>query len=384
MIPLPDLVSIVGISLVAAAGVGALGLAALRLTRRATMLVQLWVIVATTVVSVVVGMVAAAQAMYVSSHDLLVLLYIAGASGFVSLMIALLLGRAFARNSTRLQLLARALGDGTTVAPGATAGRNTEFTSLETELAQTSRRLADAREQLEALEQSRQEFFAWISHDLRTPLAGLRAMAEALDDELAADPRRFHRQMLSQVDHLSSMVDDIFELSKIHSGTLALTMEPISLYDLVSDVVAELNALAKSRSVTLTESRSGEFTVAGDPRELSRVIGNLLINAIQHSPPGGVISVATLQGEDGDVVVTVEDAGGGIPEQDLAKVFTAGWRATPSRTPDPAWSPSAGAGLGLAIVQGIVEAHAGAVSVRNVPGGCRFDVSLPRYESVAA
>jgi signal transduction histidine kinase len=180
------------------------------------------------------------------------------------------------------------------------------------------------------------------------------------------------------------MVDDLFDLSRIHSGTLVLSMEPVSLYDLVSDAVAELGALAESRSVTLKELGSGEPTVVGDPRELARVIGNLLINAIQHSPAGSEISVAARHDGDSHVVLTVEDAGGGIPEQDLSKIFQAGWRATPSRTPGQLEGRSAGAGLGLAIVQGIVEAHSGEISVRNIPGGCRFDVRLPRHSPVAA
>jgi len=384
VIPLSDILSILAVSLTCAVGVGAVGLVALRSARRAPMFVQFCVIVVSTLLSVILGMTVAAQAMYLSPHDLLVLFYIAGSSGLVSLAIALILGRSFTRNSMRLRLTARAIGEGHPVSETPHRNDSTEFAALASELALTSARLLEARGKVEQLDASRLEFFAWISHDLRTPLAGLRAMTEALEDELAADPQRFHRQMLSQVDQLSSMVDDLFELSKIHSGTLTLKKEPVSLYDLVSDAVAELSVLARARRVTLREISSDEFTVSGDPRELSRVIGNLLINAIQHSPPGGEIVVATRRGDAGQVVVSVQDAGGGIPESDLSKIFEAGWRATSARTPVPAWSHSAGAGLGLAIVQGIVEAHSGEVTVSNIPGGCRFDVSLPQHEPAAA
>jgi signal transduction histidine kinase len=377
-------VSIVLISLACAVSVGVVGLVALRGARRAPMFVQLCVIVVTTVSSLIVGMVVAAQAMYISQHDLLVLFYIAGSSALVSLGIALILGRSFTRNSTRLLLAARAIGDGVAVETNQHRNDSTEFAALASELASTSARLTESRVKVEQLDASRREFFAWISHDLRTPLAGLRAMTEALEDQLAADPQRFHRQMLSQVDQLSSMVDDLFELSKIHSGTLTLNLEPVALYDLVSDAVAELGALALARSVTLREVSNDEYSVVGDPRELSRVIGNLLINAIQHSPPGAEIVVATRHGKEGHVVISVEDAGGGIPETDLPKIFEPGWRATSARTPALSWSHSSGAGLGLAIVQGIVEAHSGDVSVQNIPGGCRFDVSLPGHKLAAA
>jgi len=278
-------------------------------------------------------------------------------------------------------MLAQALGEGKRIDTDDAPRDTSELGRLASELALTSRKLAEARDEVATIDASRRELVAWISHDLRTPLAGLRAMAEALEDELADDPQRFHRQMRSQVDRLSAMVDDLFELSKIQSGTLSLSMEPVSLYDLVSDAVAELGALATQRSVRLVETGGADHTIVGDPRELARVIGNLLINAIEHSPSGSQITVSTSRAENGDVVLTVEDSGGGIPEHDLSKVFDAGWRATSSRTPEQLWGRSPGAGLGLAIVQGIVEAHSGGISVQNIPGGCRFDVRLPALAS---
>lgn len=384
MLPVPDLLIVIALALACSAAVGAGGLLALRLTRRSTMMLQLCVVVVSAILSVVAGVAAVAQAMYVSSHDLTVMFWVTAVSALVSIAVALVLGRAFTRNSQQLRMMTRALGDGARLDAGPVPAGAAELAGLAEELALTSRRLAEARDEVATLDASRRDLVAWISHDLRTPLAGLRAMAEALEDGLADDPTRFHRQMRSQVDHLSALVDDLFELSKIHSGTLALTMEPVSLYDLVSDAVAELGALAEARSIRLREASSGELMVVGDPRELARVIGNLLINAIQHSPAGSEISVTARHDGDGHVVLTVEDAGGGIPEADLSKIFQAGWRATSSRTPAELEGSSTGAGLGLAIVHGIVEAHSGEITVRNVPGGCRFDVRLPRHSPIAA
>jgi len=379
-----DLATIVGTALICATVVGGIGLFVLRLARGASMMAQLLVVVASAILSVAVGMVAASSAMYISSYDLIVMFAFTGASAIVSLGVALVLGRAFARNNNRLRMLARALGDGERVAAPTTRSDTNEFATLAADLAETSDRLAKARDEVESIDASRRELVAWISHDLRTPLAGLRAMAEALEDNMAEDPQRFHRQMRSQVDHLSAMVDDLFELSKINSGALTLNMEPLSLYDLASDAVAELGALARSREISLIAPTGGDFMVVGDPRELARVVGNLLMNAIQHSPPGSAISVSTRHGSADEVVLSVQDAGGGIPEADLSKVFQAGWRGTTARTPEQVWDGSPGAGLGLAIVHGIVEAHSGAVSVENVPGGSRFDVRLPRHEAAAA
>ena len=378
MTPLPDLVAIVGIALACAIVVGAAGLVLLHAARRSPMLVRLCIVVLTASVSMASGMVAVAQAMFLSGHDLLVGIWIAGTATVVSLGSALVLGRTVTRQSRRLQRLAADLGDGTPVTAAQGDRDRSELAAVEAELALTSRRLHEAREKVDALEESRRELVAWISHDLRTPLAGLRAMAEALEDGMASDPQRFHRQMRSQIDHLSDLVDDLFELSKIQSGRLVLTMETVSLYDLVSDAVSELRSVADARGIVIRESPRPDLMVHGDARELSRVVGNLLVNAIQHSPAGSQISVTTESDADGNAVLSVVDAGGGIPESDLPQIFRAGWRATVSRTPEQLWGRSSGAGLGLAIVHGIVEAHDGDVVARNVDGGCRFDVVLPR------
>ncbi len=383
MIPLPDLLAIVGIAGVAALLVGAVGLLALVAARRASIMVQVVIVVLSTVLAVGAGTIAVANAMYLSEHDLLVTGWVVVVGGVVALGVGAVLGRILVGNTRRLREIARAVGDGQTVQPDGREG--TEFAALAAELADASRRLADSRAEVARIDASRRELIAWISHDLRTPLAGLRAMAEALEDGMVDDPARYHAQMRVQVDRVSSMVDDLFELSRIQSGALALEMEQVSLFDLVSDAVAELLPLARSREVTIVESRAGDLTVTGDARELSRVVGNLLMNAIQHSPPGSRIEVTAEETGDEHVALSVTDAGGGIPEEDLAKVFRAGWRGTPSRSPSeaPADAIAAGAGLGLAIVQGIVAAHAGGVSVRNVPGGCRFDVTLPRVGAPA-
>jgi signal transduction histidine kinase len=355
---------------------------ALRFARHKPMLLRLLIVVGATVVSIAGATMAIAAQMYISEHDLVVLCWVIGAAAVVSLAVAALVGMGITRSSVRLRSTARAIGEGQVVLPGDYAGL--EFAALAQELAETSRRLARAREEVTTMDLSRRRLVAWISHDLRTPLAAIRAMAESLEDGVAEEPSRYHRQIRLQAEALASMVDDLFELSKIQSGTLSLNMEPVSLFDLVSDAVADLHPVAASRSITLTESRTGNLTLFGDARELSRVIGNLLMNAIEHSPANSRILISARETEDQHVALSVVDAGGGIPEEDLGKIFDAGWRGTPSRTPSPSPGISAGAGLGLAIVAGIVEAHSGGVSVRNVPGGCQFDVILPRFGDRAA
>jgi signal transduction histidine kinase len=377
MIALPDFEIIILTALASAVLVAAAAGIALHFARHRSMLLQLLIVVGATVVSIAGATIAIAAQMYISEHDLVVLCWVIGAAAVVSLVVAAVVGAGITRSSIRLRSTARAIGDGQVVLPEDYAGL--EFAELAGELAETSQRLARAREEVTTLDQSRRRLVAGISHDLRTPLAALRAMAESLEDGVAEEPARYHRQIRLQAETLASMVDDLFELSKIQSGTLALTMEPVSLFDLVSDTVADLHPVAAMRSITLTESRTGDLTLFGDARELSRAIGNLLMNAIEHSPANSEILISARETEDEHVALSVVDAGGGIPEEDLGKIFDAGWRGTPSRTPSQTFDMSAGAGLGLAIVAGIVEAHSGGVTVHNVPGGCRFDVTLPRY-----
>ncbi|TPX04234.1 sensor histidine kinase, partial [Schumannella luteola] len=168
MLPLPDLMIVTAIALACAVCVGAAGLLALRVLRRASMLVQVLVVVVSAIASVVVGIIAVAQAMYVSSHDLTVVMWITGVSAVVSVGVALLLGRAFTRNSARLRSMARALGDGERIELAESGSGGAELAGLAEELATTSRRLAEAREEVATLDASRRELVAWIAHDLRT------------------------------------------------------------------------------------------------------------------------------------------------------------------------------------------------------------------------
>ncbi|MFD3329091.1 sensor histidine kinase [Streptomyces sp. NPDC058701] len=363
---------VVLIALFALAGAGCAGLAgalALRLVRHRSVAVSLTVVAAVTVTAMLAGTLAVAQAMFLSAHDLWVVTVVVAMAAVVALATALLLGRWVVARSRELALAARDFGNGGRFAAPPTAA-TAELAALSRELAATSAKLDASRNREQALEASRRELVAWISHDLRTPLAGLRAMAEALEDGMAADPARYHRQILTEVDRLNSMVTDLFELSRIHAGALSLHPSRISLYDLVDDALAGADPLAREHGVLLVGERVAAVPVEVDGKEMTRVLANLLVNAIRHTPADGTVAVAVEDRTDA-VVLSVTDGCGGIPEEDLTRVFDTGWRGSEART------PPAGAGLGLAIVRGIVEAHAGRADVRNVPGGCRFEVTLP-------
>jgi signal transduction histidine kinase len=352
--------------------VGTIGAGALWILRRASLRLLLQVASAVAILAVVAGTLGTANAMFISHHDLGVVGMVCVVAGLVAFGFAWLLGRQIETGSQALRKAARSLGQDETGFSAPAGPMAAELAALSRELDATALKLRESRESERRMEASRRQLVAWVSHDLRTPLAGLRAMAEALQDGIATDTRRYHRQIFSEVTRLSTMVDDLFELSRIESGTLSLSPDWIEVSDLVSDTIASMEPVARARGVRLTGEADGPVPVYADPRELSRALSNLVTNAIRHTPEGGRVRVAAAA-EDGEVLITVADGCGGIPEADLARVFDLAWRATAARTPDA----DGGAGLGLTIVRGIVEAHSGQVHVVNAGDGCSFEVRLP-------
>ena len=235
-----------------------------------------------------------------------------------------------------------------------------------------------------AAESSRRELVAWVSHDLRTPLAGIRAMSEAIEDGVISDPAEvedYARRITAAADRLAAMVDDLFELSRIHSGTLNLTFSRVPVADLVTGAVRTTAARATARGVAVcadADAAPGAAdgatpAVSGSGPELTRVLSNLLENAVKHTPARGAVTVHT-QVDAGVVVLAVEDGCGGIPAADLPHVFEVAFTGSTARSPS---DDRSGAGLGLAIARGLVQAHGGEISVANRGPGCRFEVRLP-------
>lgn len=321
-------------ALAAGSAVGLAGAGVLRLLRGRSIFVHVLVLIAVTVVAVVAGVATVAQAMFLSAHDLWVVLVTVTASALVSLGVGAVFGRRLAASAVWAQA---------------------------------------ARDRERRLEAGRRELVAWVSHDLRTPLAGLRAMAEALEDGIIEDPAtvgEYHRRIRVETDRMTQLVDDLFELSRINAGALRLAPTAVPLREVVSDALAGVAPLAASRRIQLVAAESGWPVVRGGERELGRVVSNLLINSVRYTPEDGTVHIAAGH-ERGDVWLSVSDTCGGIPEDDLERVFDVAFRGERART------PGAGGGLGLAIVRGLVEAHGGRVGVCNTAGGCRFEVRLP-------
>ncbi|MCA1981589.1 sensor histidine kinase [Nocardioides nematodiphilus] len=370
-----DVWEIIWVAALCAVAVGAAGLALAWAIRRRSLTWHVLVVAAVAALGSYAGALAIARLMFLSSHDLLVMTVVSSVSAVVGILVALVVGRTVGVWSSGLREQVRALGPGATpVVPGQVPR---ELRVLSAELAEAQQRLEESRLRALRLEESRRELVSWVSHDLRTPLAGLRAMAEALEDGIAADPSRFHRQIRADVDRMAAMVDDLFELSRIHAGVFQLTPETVDVGDLVSEAIAGADVLAEGRSVRIGGRIDVGLQVTADPAGLSRVVSNLLINAIRHTPADGTVEISARTVPAG-IELSVSDGCGGLDPGDMERVFDLGWRGSSARTPSTDLAGQS-AGLGLAIVKGIVEAHRGRVEVHNLSGaaGCRFLVTLP-------
>lgn len=371
--PLDDGVVLVGLAVLGAAIVASVGALAGTRVRSKPLALQVAMVALTALAATLTGALLAAQAMFVSAHDLWALLVVVAAGATAAMLASLLLSDRLGRASAELQALSERLADDPTAR--ARGELPAELAAVADRLTETWGRLAEARERERAMEASRRELVAWVSHDLRTPLAGIRAMVEALEDGVVDDPptvQRYLATIRQEADRLAQLVDDLFELSRIQAGALDLELERVGLADLVSDAIAATNLTAEARGVRLEgEVATPSPEVAASVPDLARVIRNLLDNAIRHTPRGGAVRVEA--GTDGGhAVLSVRDSCGGIPSAEIDRVFDLAFRGDAARTPG-----DGGGGFGLAIARGLVEAHQGDIAVANEVDGCRFTVRLP-------
>lgn len=350
-----------------------LGIVVLRLLRRRSIGVMLNVVAVITVLATLAGVVAITMAMVIDERSRDVVLTIVGIGAVVGIGVALVTARRLVAASKALVTAVEQVTETGEYAAPERIELPAELAKVSQALEQAYRRIRTGRERERALESARRELVSWVSHDLRTPLAGMRAMIEALEDGVVDDPatiHRYHAQTRLELDRLAAMVDDLFELSRIHAGSLRLAKSRVGLGDVVADVLAGVEPLA--RGVRLTAEVHGALPVHVDPGAIGRALRNLLVNAIRHTPSDGVVTVrAAVAGETASL--SVLDACGGIPPEDLARVFDVAFRGEAARTP----GPDGRGGLGLAIAKGLIEAHAGTISVVNEGPGCRFEIRLP-------
>lgn len=328
-----------------------------------------------------------ARLMFVNtSHDLRLLLALIASGTAVSVFFAV--GVA-ALTSRRVEAISRAierLASGDYASPVAAeppvGGR--EVAALAEDVERLRLRLTDAELARARLEEERRELGAAISHDLRTPVASMRAVIEALDDGVVEDPsevRGYYGHLRREAQRLVRMIDDLFELAQLDAGALPLELRTMKLQDIVLEVIDSMRPLAAERGIELLAQIEGDPpALALDPARIERAIANLLRNAVEHGAEGSAVEITLgLEGPGGAIVaLRVRDHGEGIAAAALPRIWERFYRGDPSRKRHSRLGD--GAGLGLAIVRGAVEAHGGSVHVTSALGeGSTFEVRLP-YE----
>lgn len=355
---------------VAIAGIGVL--AATILPR----VVRTWSTIRRTVVAIAVtafliaaaGLAVAAQTMFISSHDLTLLLVVLGFAFVAAVGFAMAVGEPLTRDLTHMADTADRVGAGdlsarTGITRGDEVGRVAEaFDAMAAEL-------EEAEEQRLRDEEARRRFFAAVGHDLRTPLASLQAAIEALEDGVAPDPDRYLRSMERDVAALGELVDDLFLLARMDSGSISIDPMPVDVTEIADEAIEVLRPVAGRSDVVLRLEADHRTVVPGGTEAVSRALRNLIENAIRHSPPGSEVVVQVRNGH--GATVRVVDQGPGFDPEFIDRAFERFTRADDARGRD-----TGGSGLGLAIASGFVTALGGEIWAEPGPGG-RVGFRLP-------
>ena len=314
--------------------------------------------------------------MFLSDHDFALLVLLMIFAGILSISFGFTLASGMTESLQRLKLGARTLAGGDLTVRLSIHDRD-ELAEVASAFNTMAAELEESFHRQQELEQARRDLIAAVSHDLRTPLASVRAMVEALADEVVSDPEtinRYHQTIQNQISNLALLIDDLFELSKIDSGRLQLKLEGGCISDIISDTLESMRAQALAKQVRLTGQVDPDTpNLTMDSAKIQRVIYNLVQNAIRHTPADGSVFISAATVDEG-VKVDVRDTGEGIASEDLPRIFEQFYRGEKSRS-----RSTGGAGLGLAIAKGIVEAHGGRIWVNsNVGEGTIFSFILPQ------
>ena len=338
--------------------------------------VRTWSTIRRTVVAIAVtafliaavGLAVAAQAMFISNHDLTLLLVVLGFAFVAAVGFAMAVGEPLTRDLTDMAYTADRVGAGDlSVRTGIT--RSDEVGRVAEAFDAMAAELEEAEKQRLRDDEARRRFFAAVGHDLRTPLASLQAAIEALEDGVAPDPDRYLRSMERDVAALGALVDDLFLLARMDSGSITIDSMPVDVTEIADEAIEVLRPVAVRSDVVLRLEAEDRTVVPGGTEAVSRALRNLIENAIRHSPPGSEIVVQVRNGH--GATVRVVDQGPGFDPEFIDRAFERFTRADDARGRD-----TGGSGLGLAIASGFVTALGGEIWAEPGPGG-RVGFRLP-------
>ena len=325
-----------------------------------------------------------ARLMFINEHDATLALVIVIFATSVTVVFGYFVAASLSEGIANVAHAARTVQQGNLDARVDDQGSD-ELAMLARAFNEMTAELRNAREQEARLNQARRDLIAWVSHDLRTPLTNVRARVEALADGVVAEPDEvmaYLNAVRNDMDALSRLIDNLFELATIDAGGLKLDLMPCSLSDLMSDTIEGMRVVAEQKGVRLTGEVAPDVDpVRISPQHIQRVLNNLVSNAVAHTRAGGVSVSAAREPGANRIQVRVSDTGEGIAAADLPRVFERFYRGEPSRSRAVAanGAVSSGMGLGLAIARALVEAHGGAIGIESELGqGTTVWFTLPQ------
>lgn len=367
----PERIRLVALFVAIAIASVVVGLALYQVTHRALTRRIVLVVLAGPII-VGVATVVGAQSMFISAHDTQFVFILLALGTALAAAVVTMLTHPLVRDLDHLRRVADQLGSGQ-LGARAELQRSDEVGELAMAIDAMAEQIADANKRRDDAERERSVMLTSLSHDARTPLTAMRVAIEALQDGMAPDPVRY----LDSIDHdlksVEQLIDNIFVLGRLEAGRLEPTIEAIDVAAIATSCVVSLQPLADKKQVVIAMSGRRELSATGDPAEVHRVIQNLIVNAVRHSPTGSTVIVDL--SSDPQPGVTVFDEGSGFEESFIAQAFDPFTRADPARE-----RSHGGAGLGLAVARGIVEMLGGSIWAAPGPGGIVGFTLPPTFE----
>jgi signal transduction histidine kinase len=315
-----------------------------------------------------------ARLMFASDHDLLLATVLLLFAGGIAIALGFFLSIALTDKIRAIDRAAKIVAQGNFDVRIPVEGGD-EMAGLAISFNRMAEQLQENSTKQKELDFLRRDLIAWIGHDLQTPLASIRAIIEALADEMVDDPETIQRYLITakkDVRSLSLLIDDLFQMAQLDAGGLKIHKEMNSISDLVSDTIESFSELAQKQGVQLEGKVAPGFEhFYLDAPRISRVFNNLVTNALRHTPSGGVIEIQVIP-QASYAVIEISNSGEMIPPEDIPFLFERFYRGEKSRS-----RATGGSGLGLAISKGFIEAHGGTIGVESQPGSTCFYFTLP-------
>lgn len=320
-----------------------------------------------------------ARLMFASQHDLVLGTILLLFAGGMAIALGWFFASTLGERIDKLRGAASRLAGGDLRARVKVQGRD-ELAELSHAFNEMAARVESAALEQEELDQLRHELLAWTSHDLQTPLTSMRAMVEAIADDMVEDKdtrQRYLATILREIQSLSALIDDLLQVAQLDAGGLRIDPAWNSLSDLISDTLESFSELASQQGILLAGVAGPDLDSSWfDAPRIGRVVANLIQNALQHTPRGGEVRVSARKEKDGHISVEVRDNGEGINPDDLPQIFETFYRGEKSRS-----RATGGSGLGLAIAKGLIEAHGGMISATSEVGrGTTIEFRIPAFD----